>query len=191
MTENERIRLMKEMQDFQKVKKASEEAVPEFFKEAVAVLKELVEVTKEIPCFKAMQDEEEDFYEEDAIVLYAEPGKAASLVEEEWALDELMIQHRGSVFQSRFIMEELMAVYPKECVREYADGTAVVDAPLYICHPIIDEDDDAKMDLTAVDFCEAMAYLTTHTIKNKENGRIGFLLDEEEKEWTRENLSNG
>lgn len=183
MTENEKIRRMKEIQNFQKGKKASEEIRPEFFKESIEVLKELVEVAKENPYFRGLCEKNEfddDFYEQDAVVLYAQPGKAAGLVEEEWAIEEMMIQHRVSTFQSRFITEELMAVYPKECAKDYTEGTVAVAGPLYICRPILDsEDDEAKMDLTAVDFCEAMAYLITHTVKNKENGRSEFLLDKE------------
>ncbi len=139
-------------------------------------------------CEDFYADDEDGFYddfddeEEDAIVMYAEPGKAASLVSEEWAIDEMMIYHRVSAFLTRFITDELMAVYPKEYAAENPDGSVFVTGPLYICHPIIDEDDDTNMDLTAVDFCEAMAYLSAHTAKEKDqkNGRIGFLLEKED-----------
>lgn len=126
--------------------------------------------------------EDEDIYKEEAIVLYAEPNNSFHLVEEVEAIEEIMLNHNVSGFNSHFITDELMAMYPKEYARVRKDGSVLVAGPLYIAHPIIDEDEmDACMDLSAVDFCEALAYLTSHTIHAKNNAEaIGFLLEKED-----------
>ena len=93
-----------------------------------------------------------------------------------------MLNHSMSGFISHFITDELMAMYPKEYARVRKDGSVLVTGPLYIAHPIIDEDEmDACMDLSAVEFYEALAYLTSHTIHAKNNAEaIGFLLEKED-----------
>lgn len=179
MTENKKLCMENDMRNFQKVKKESEKLPSGFYHEAVEILSALVEAVKDNPYFLALQEEADDFYDESAIVLYAEPGKVAALLEEGEAIDEIMIARRVSSFETRYITEELLAVYPKNYAREHSDGSVFVAGPLYIAHPIYDEDDDeATMDLTAVDFCEAMAYLTTHAVK--ENNMPGFLLEKED-----------
>lgn len=178
MTEFEKTKMAKELYNFQKAKKHPDVVQKNYLDEAIEALKAMV-AAKTDTSFDEEYDED-DFYEEDAIVLYAEPGKSASLVEEEWAIDEIMIHRHISGFKMHFITEELMAVFPKDCVRYNHDGSVLVTGPLYICHPIICETEDANMDLTAVDLCEATAYLATHTVKDNKNstGKLGFLLEE-------------
>ena len=119
---------------------------------------------------------------EEAIVLYAELNNSFHLIEEVEAIEEIMLNHSMSGFISHFITDELMAMYPKEYARARKDGSVLVTGPLYIAHPVINGDEmDACMDLSAVEFCEALAYLTSHTIYAKNNAEaIGFLLEKED-----------
>lgn len=180
MTEKEK--MTQAIQDYYAAKQNPEQAaLNAFLRESLDALKPLVAAVKDNPFFAALREEEdEDIYEEDAIVLYAEPGKAACLIEEEEAIDEILITRKVSGFRMHFITEELMAVYPDEYSCKQPDGSVLVEGPLYICHPIIGETEDANSDLSAIDFCEAMSYLSTHTIKTKADGVLGFLLDKED-----------
>ena len=189
MTDNEKRSMEKSMHNFQLAKKDPEQVCRDFLTEAIDTLKTLVEATKDNPFFRALREAgmDEDYYDEDAIVLYAEPGREASLIEEGEAIDEMMMKTRVSAFEMRYITENLMAVYPREYAFKNRDGRVFVAGPLYICHPVVDEDDDEDdeeicMDLTAVDFCEAMAYLATHTRKVNiiSNTITGFVLDKED-----------
>ncbi len=180
MTENEKISMEKDMHNFQKAKRDPNEIWQEFLRESIHVLRTITDAVKNNPYFPAMQDdyEEDEFYEEDAMVLYAEPGKAAVLMEEEEAIDEIIITKKASAFVTHSISEELIAVYPKDCSRRICDGSVFVAGPLYIAHPVIGDEEGANMDLTAVDFCEAMAYLAAHIVKT--NQMTGFLLEKED-----------
>ncbi len=126
-------------------------------------------------------EDEENSYEADAIVLYAVPGMPAALVSEEWAIDELMLHRSEAEFSLQSITEDLMAVYPTGSAHEYADGTVLVSGPMYICHPVIGDEEDAKMDLSAVDFCEAMSFISTHTVFARNKSEVsGFLFKKED-----------
>jgi len=178
MTENEKMAMV--MQEFQRIKKNPERiALCAFLRESIDALKEMTAAVKNIP---GVNENEDEYYEEDAIVLYAEPGKAAVLVQEDEAIDEIMIQKKVSTFEMHFITEELMAVYPENCAVKNPDGSVFVAGPLYITHPVIGETEDRNIDLSAVDFCEAMAYITTHTVTASIiSGFItGYLLEKEE-----------
>lgn len=179
MTENEK--LVQAIHDYYEAKQNPVRATYRaYMSNAVEILKQLCDATKSEPCFFSLEEEDGDIYDEDAIVLYAEPGKASCLIEEEEAIDEMLITRMVSTFGMHFITDDLMAVYPDDYSIEHKDGTVFVGGPLYICHPIIGETEDANTDLSAVDFCEAMAYLTTHTVKSKADGVLGFLLDKED-----------
>ena len=191
MTDNEKISMEKSMHNFQLAKKDPRLVYEDFLRDSVDVLERLVEAVKDNPFFRAIREaaeiDDEDYYDEDAIVLYAEPGREAALIEEGEAIDEMMMKARVSTFEMRYITEDLMAVYPSEYAFKNRDGRVFVAGPLYICHPVVDEDDDEDdeeicMDLTAVDFCEAMDYLATHTRKVNiiSNTITGFVLDKED-----------
>ena len=126
-------------------------------------------------------DDDEDFYEEDAIVLYAAPGMPVTLVEEYSAIDEMLIYCGANKFGMSFITDELMAVYPTKYAHVNSDGMIFVAGPIYICHPIIGDEEGANMDLSAKDFCEAMAFISTHTVLAKNESNVsGFLFEEED-----------
>lgn len=176
MTQETMARMAETTRHYRQIKKAKvlSEKWNEFFRENGEILEKLTdEITGE---------EDEDVYEEEAIVLYAELNNSFHLIEEVEAIEEIMLNHSMSGFISHFITDELMAMYPKEYARVRKDGSVLVTGPLYIAHPIIDEDEmDACMDLSAVEFCEALAYLTSHTIHAKNNAEaIGFLLEKED-----------
>lgn len=127
-------------------------------------------------------EDSEDFYDEDAIVLYAVPGKPITLVNEEYAIDELMINAGATAFAQAFISEDLLAVYPVKYAYESinTEGMVFVAGPMYICHPVIG-DEDARMDLTAEDFCEILSFITDHTVLAKDKSEAsGFLLEKED-----------
>ena len=178
MTKEAMARMAETMRHYRQIKKAKvlTEKWNEFLSETGEILEKLTDV------ITGEEDDDEDDYEEEAIVLYAEPNNSFHLVEEVEAIEEIMLNHNVSGFNSHFITDELMAMYPKEYARVRKDGSVLVAGPLYIAHPIIDEDEmDACMDLSAVDFCEALAYLTSHTIHAKNNAEaIGFLLEKED-----------
>lgn len=178
MTQETMARMAETMRHFQQIKKVKilTEKWNEFLSETGEILEKLTDV------ITGEEDDDEDDYEEEAIVLYAEPNNSFHLVEEVEAIEEIMLNHNVSGFNSHFITDELMAMYPKEYARVRKDGSVLVTGPLYIAHPIIDEDEmDVCMDLSAVEFCEALAYLTSHTIYAKNNAEaIGFLLEKED-----------
>ena len=178
MTQETMARMAETMRHFQQTKKVKilTEKWKEFLSETGEILEKLTDV------ITGEEDEDEEDYEEEAIVLYAEPNNSFHLVEEVEAIEEIMLNHSVSGFISHFITDELMAMYPKEYARARKDGSVLVIGPLYIAHPVIDEDElDACMDLSAVEFCEALAYLTSHTIYAKNNAEaIGFLLEKED-----------
>ena len=132
-------------------------------------------------CEDSVDEEDEDSYEAEAIVLYAVPGRPAALVSEEWAIDEMMLHRSEAEFSPHPITENLMAVYSTGFAHEYADGTILVSGPMYICHPIAGDEEDAKMDLSAVDFCEAMSFISTHTVFARNKSEVsGFLFKKED-----------
>ena len=176
MTKEAMARMAETMRHYRQIKKAKvlSEKWNEFFRENGEILEEPDDVTA--------GEEDEDVYEEEAIVLYAELNNSFHLIEEVEAIEEIMLNHSMSGFISHFITDELMAMYPKEYARVRKDGSVLVIGPLYIAHSIVDKDEmDACMDLSAVEFCEALAYLTSHTIYAKNNAEaIGFLLEKED-----------
>lgn len=179
MTKEAMARMAETMRHYLQIKKAKvlTEKWNELFSGTGEIPEEPEDVTED--------EEDEDVYEEEAIVLYAELNNSFHLIEEVEAIEEIeeiMLNHSMSGFISHFITDELMAMYPKEYARSRKDGSVLVTGPLYIAHPIIDEDGmDACMDLSAVEFCEALVYLTSHTIYAKNNAEaIGFLLEKED-----------
>ncbi len=180
MTENNKIKMSRDLYIFQHAKELSKTDEEKCLSKAIAALKEFVQKENCRFCPERCEDDEDDFYEEDAIVLYAEPGHTASLVEEEWAIDEMMIHGHVSSFKLHHITDELYAVFPKEIATFHSDGSVFVAGPMYICNSIIEEDgEEVTGDLSAVEFCEAMSYLATHTVNKSSSGKSGFLLDEE------------
>lgn len=124
----------------------------------------------------------DDFCDEDAIVLYTVPGMPVTLVDEECAIDELMINFGAKAFSQTFITEDLMAVYPTKYAYESAnvEGMVFVAGPMYICH-VIAGDEDAKMDLTAEDFCQILSFINDHTVPAKDKSETsGFLFEKED-----------
>ena len=176
MTKEAMARMAETMRHYRQIKKAKvlTEKWNEFFCGTGEIPEKPDDVTE--------GEEDEDIYEEEAIVLYAELNNSFHLIEAVEAIEEIMLNHSMSGFISHFITDELMAMYPKEYARSRKDGSVLVTGPLYIAHTVINEDEmDACMDLSAVEFCEALAYLTSHTIYAKNNAEaIGFLLEKED-----------
>ena len=95
------------MRHYRQIKKAKvlSEKWNEFFRETGEILEKPDDVTA--------GEEDEDIYEEEAIVLYAELNNSFHLIEEVEAIEEIMLNHSMSGFISHFITDELMADVPE------------------------------------------------------------------------------
>lgn len=120
MTKEAMARMAETMRHYRQIKKTKvlSEKWNEFFRENGEILEEPDDVTA------GEEDEDEDVYEEEAIVLYAELNNSFHLIEEVEAIEEIMLNHSMSGFISHFITDELMAMFPKEYARARKDGSS-------------------------------------------------------------------
>ena len=116
MTKEAMARMAETMRHYRQIKKAKvlTETWNEFFSGTGEIPEKPDDVTE--------GEEDEDVYEEEAIVLYAELNNSFHLIEEVEAIEEIMLNHSRSGFISHFITDELMAMFPKEYARARKDG---------------------------------------------------------------------